>query len=171
MKVQFSLLVWMNILHLISSKKEESPSIQKLKASCKDTATCPVSYPKEELKERLTPIQYKVTQESGTERPFSGKFVKHDEEGSYRCIVCGNRIFSSEDKFNAHCGWPSFSDVMNKESVVLSDDTSHGERRVEVRCADCKAHLGHVFDDGPKPSGVRFCVNSASLDFKKETTV
>ncbi|KAJ8310170.1 hypothetical protein KUTeg_012035 [Tegillarca granosa] len=165
------LSVWMNILHVVTSKREPSPKLQKLQASCKTDGTCKVSIPKEELKEKLTPLQYHVTQEKGTEKPFSGKFTQSKDEGVYTCVVCGNRLFESETKFDSGSGWPSFYDVMDKEKVRLTPDTDHGVPRVEAKCGDCGSHLGHVFDDGPKPTGIRYCVNSASLDFKKETTV
>ncbi|KAK3590011.1 hypothetical protein CHS0354_035045 [Potamilus streckersoni] len=161
----FFLVAWMNILHLVSAKKEESPVIKKLKESCKESGTCPVTYPKEDLKERLTPVQYRVTQEKGTERPFSGKYVDWRQEGVYTCVVCGNKLFSSDTKFDSSCGWPSFSDVMNSKSITLVDDTSHGMSRVEVTCSYCGAHLGHVFKDGPPPTGLRYCINSAAVNF------
>jgi peptide-methionine (R)-S-oxide reductase len=121
----------------------------------------------EELRAALTPEQYHVTQEKGTERPFTGKYNDHRETGVYRCVVCGNELFRSDEKFNSHCGWPSFTAPASDDKVDETPDYSHGMSRVEVTCDRCGAHLGHVFNDGPAPTGLRYCINSASLDFEK----
>jgi peptide-methionine (R)-S-oxide reductase len=122
---------------------------------------------KSELKNKLSPEQYQVTQEKGTERPFTGKYWDMDEDGTYHCVVCGAKLFSSGTKFESGSGWPSFYAPIDEKNVRMVEDTSYGMRRVEVECANCGAHLGHVFPDGPKPTGQRFCMNSASLDFEK----
>ena len=120
---------------------------------------------KEELRRRLTPLQYSVTQEADTERPFTGAYWDTHDAGSYRCIVCGETLFESTQKYDSRCGWPSFFDVLDKSKVTTKTDNSFGMKRTEVRCANCGAHLGHIFDDGPKPTGLRYCINSASLEF------
>ncbi|XP_017858872.1 PREDICTED: methionine-R-sulfoxide reductase B1 isoform X4 [Drosophila arizonae] len=126
---------------------------------------------KEELRKRLTPLQYQVTQEAGTERPFTGCYNKHYEKGVYRCIVCHQDLFSSDTKYDSGCGWPAFNDVLDKGKVTLHRDASiPGMVRTEVRCSKCSAHMGHVFDDGPPPKHRRFCINSASIDFVKSST-
>ena len=119
-----------------------------------------------ELRKRLTPLQYSVTQQADTERPFSGVYWDNHEAGTYRCVVCRSVLFESAEKYDSHCGWPSFFDIADKSRVTTVRDTSHGMVRTEVRCAECGAHLGHLFDDGPRPTGQRYCINSASLDFE-----
>jgi peptide-methionine (R)-S-oxide reductase len=123
---------------------------------------------KDELKERLTEEQFRVTQERGTERPFSGAYWDTTESGTYRCICCNEQLFRSETKFDAGCGWPSFYEVFDPEKVEERDDSSHGMKRTEVVCRACGAHLGHVFSDGPKPTGLRYCINSASIDLQTD---
>lgn len=124
----------------------------------------------DELRARLTPEQYQVTQEGGTERAFTGAYWNTKDPGLYRCIVCGAELFRSDTKYDSGSGWPSFTEPMARDAVVLLDDHSHGMVRTEVRCARCDAHLGHVFPDGPGPSGERFCMNSASLQLEPDAT-
>ncbi|TSC72646.1 MAG: peptide-methionine (R)-S-oxide reductase [Parcubacteria group bacterium Gr01-1014_38] len=124
--------------------------------------------PEEYWKEKLTPEQHHVVREKGTEPPFSGAYLHNKERGLYTCVACGQELFSSADKFDSGSGWPSFTQPADKVSVELRDDRSLGERRTEVVCSRCGGHLGHVFDDGPAPTGKRYCVNSLALGFQEK---
>lgn len=121
-------------------------------------------------KQNLTPEQYRVLRQKGTEAPFSGAYVNNHQDGTYRCVACGQELFASTTKFDSGSGWPSFTDPMNREHVELHEDKSMGMSRTEVTCANCGAHLGHVFDDGPaEAGGQRYCINSVCLAFEPKT--
>jgi peptide-methionine (R)-S-oxide reductase len=122
-----------------------------------------------EWKKELTPEQFKILREKGTEPAFTGKYVDMHEDGIYSCVACGNELFDSSTKFESGSGWPSFYDVLSKGNVVVEEDNSHGMQRTEISCAKCGGHLGHMFEDGPQDkTGIRYCINSCSLDFKSK---
>ncbi len=127
-----------------------------------------VSINKEEWKEILKEEQYRVLREKGTERPFSGIYNDFDQKGTYHCSGCGNPLFRSDQKFGSGCGWPSFFEKINEKAVIYLKDSSHGMRHIEVICGRCDGHLGHVFNDGPPPTGKRYCMNSVSLQFMED---
>jgi len=130
--------------------------------------TSKVELKDDDWKNLLTPEQYYIARQKGTERPWTSKFEKFNEIGLYRCVACGNALFKSDTKFDSGCGWPSFYEPVSKTSIIYTPDNTLGMKRTEVQCGRCKAHLGHVFDDGPPPTGLRYCINGVILDFEKK---
>ena len=131
--------------------------------------TKPLQLTEAQWKEILTPEQYYIARQKGTERPWTSKFEKFNEVGTYHCVACGNALFKSSAKFDSGCGWPSFFEPITKGSIIYTPDHSHGMDRTEVQCGRCKAHLGHVFEDGPPPTGLRYCINGVILQFNAPT--
>ena len=152
-----------------SSGNQSTTSVsQNIKTTMDNKDSIEVNKTDSEWKAQLTPEQYYVLRQKGTERPFTSKWEEHYDGGTYTCVACGNELFKSDSKFDAGCGWPSFFEALDSTKIKTAIDSTHGMKRVEIMCAKCGGHLGHVFDDGPKPTGLRYCVNGAALDFLKK---
>lgn len=153
--------------------KENNTNMKQMESKLENTASVSsndkVVKTEEQWRKELTPEQFTILREKGTERPYTGKLLNHKGEGLYTCAACGNELFKSDQKFDSHCGWPSFDDQI-EGAINTTKDSSHGMIRTEITCARCDGHLGHIFDDGPTETGLRYCVNSVSIGFKKDTT-
>jgi len=167
--ITIAYLVVMTVTQSLSSCRQDrpqqpvEPNLPVQKDSPMKTAT---NLTEDQWKQKLTPIQYHVLREKGTERAFTGKYNMHFKDGLYHCAACGAPLFASDSKFKTDCGWPGFSQPIDKNSVTETLDTSHGMKRIEITCSHCGSHLGHVFNDGPAPTGLRYCINSVSIDFE-----
>jgi methionine-R-sulfoxide reductase len=166
---RYLILTMLSVMSLFASCQTKTDPNTKTSKSMEDkNAQFPVQKTEEEWKKQLTPEQYYVIRQKGTERPHTGKYDLTFEKGVYSCAACGQELFNSDSKFNAHCGWPSFDSEIGKGRIKYITDKTLGMTRTEIVCAKCGGHLGHVFDDGPTSTGQRYCVNSISIDFKKD---
>ncbi|OJV55578.1 MAG: peptide-methionine (R)-S-oxide reductase [Bacteroidetes bacterium 43-16] len=159
------------LLSLVNCTSNAQKNETKMKADnpyYSRTDTTKLNVPNEEWKKILKPELYYVAREAGTERSFTGNMWEDETKGSYFCAVCGNPLFKSTAKFTSMCGWPSFFEPLSKDNMIYKEDYSHGMNRIEVECARCNSHLGHIFDDGPEPTGKRYCINAISVDFEPE---
>ena len=152
---------------MVNNKEKQSYDSDKPDPA-KDNPEFEVVKSDKEWRQILTPVQFQVLREKGTEYPFTGKYYLNKEKGVYVCAACGNELFSSDTKFDSGCGWPSFYKPIGDDKVGELEDTTHGMVRTEIICSKCGSHLGHVFPDGPNPTGLRYCINSVALDFKKK---
>src|SRR5437773_8362614 len=152
---------------MVSHKNQNMHETEKKNPVYSHTDSSKVVMNEEEWQKILPKDVYHIARQKGTERPWSSSFEKSNEVGTYYCAVCGNPLFKSDTKFESGCGWPSFYEPISKGSIIYAPDNSHGMRRTEVTCGRCKSHLGHVFDDGPPPTGLRYCINGVVLDFEK----
>jgi methionine-R-sulfoxide reductase len=161
----FSLSAMLLLMYCSSNAQQGNPKSTTTK---KDTMSTELPKTEGEWKKKLSDEQYYVLREKGTERPFTGKFYLHKDKGVYTCAACGNELFTSDMKFDSHCGWPSFDREIKGGKIKTEVDSSHGMIRTEIMCAKCGGHLGHLFNDGPTETGIRYCVNSLSLEFAPE---
>lgn len=165
--VIFSLLVQGCYSQNSQSQKKSTMDTSKKTPVYSNSDTSKVVLSDDEWKKMLSPEVYNVARQKGTERPYTSKYEAFSEVGTYYCAVCGNALFRSDTKFESGCGWPSFYEPVSKSSIIYKPDNTYGMSRTEVECGRCKSHLGHVFDDGPPPTGLRYCINGVVLDFKK----
>jgi len=171
------LIILASLIHMNCSFSQNNPSkVDKKMSETSNTNPAfsrtnkeKVELTEDQWKKVLNPEQYYIARQKGTERPWTSKFEKFEERGTYYCAACGNTLFESNTKFDSGCGWPSFFEPVSKKSIIYTADNSHGMKRTEVQCGRCKAHLGHVFDDGPPPTGLRYCINGVILGFESNT--
>jgi peptide-methionine (R)-S-oxide reductase len=168
--MKYSLVLVLLLAWLTACSQKKNPDTMENKKNnpvYSRTDSSKVVLKEEEWKKILSPEVYYIAREKGTERPFTSKFETLKDIGTYYCAVCGNSLFKSDTKFESGCGWPSFYEPVSKSSIIYLPDNTHGMQRTEVQCGRCKSHLGHVFEDGPPPTGLRYCINGVVLDFEK----